>query len=156
MPTLKQLDCSIELGPSNIKLKEYSHRYTDGCVETFVAVPNTTLPFSIHLTSRGYIAPGLAVFVYMDGMYQTNRNRLGLKMPGDGVQAKDYEIDFRLKQKEEKTQSKRFIGRDWTFKELNTSTLTLEPIKSSELTCCSKRRSRAKCQPQLLQQRWHD
>ena len=32
-------------------------------METYIAVPEEPTPFSIRLTSKGYIAPGLAMFV---------------------------------------------------------------------------------------------
>lgn len=121
MPTLKQVTCSIDLGSSNIKLKEYGHRYRDGTVETFIAVPDSPMPFSVHVTSEGYIAPGLSAFVYIDGIYHTNRNRLDLQMPNPGVPKEAYEIDFRLRQKEEKTDGKTFVTRDWVFTALDTS-----------------------------------
>ncbi|KAK0985293.1 hypothetical protein LTS01_010326 [Friedmanniomyces endolithicus] len=122
MPTLKQINCSIELGSSNAKLKEYGARYSDGAVETFIAVPDTKMPFYIHLETKGYIAPGLAAFVFMDGQYQCNRNRLGLKLPVAGVDSSQYEIDFYMRQKEEKGADGRFVGREWTFAQLNTTT----------------------------------
>lgn len=120
MPTLKQIQCSIELGPSNTKLTEYGARYSDGHVESFIAVPDTDLPFTIHLTSQGYIAPGLAFFVYIDGEYQCNRNRTNLRLPETGVQPSEYETEFRLRQKEEKTSLGTFVARDWTFVKLDT------------------------------------
>ncbi|KAK0286181.1 hypothetical protein LTR35_004615 [Friedmanniomyces endolithicus] len=122
MPTLKQINCSIELGSSNAKLKEYGARYSDGAVETFIAVPDIKMPFYIHLETKGYIAPGLAAFVFMDGQYQCNRNRLGLKLPVDGGDPSQYEIDFYMRQKEEKGADGRFVGREWTFAQLNTTT----------------------------------
>ncbi|TKA70033.1 hypothetical protein B0A55_09078 [Friedmanniomyces simplex] len=122
MPTLKQINCSIELGSSNAKMKEYGARYSDGAVETFIAVPETKMPFYIHLQTKGYIAPGLAAFVFMDGQYQCNRNRLRLRLPEDGVDPSQYEIDFFMRQKEEKAADGRFVGREWTFTQLNTTT----------------------------------
>jgi hypothetical protein len=119
MPTLKQITCSLELGTNGPSLKEYGARYSDGLVETFVAVPDTKIPFSIRLKSKGYIAPGLAAFIFVDGQYHSNRNRIGLKMPGEGVGPRESEIDFTLRQKEEKTASGRFVGREWSFAELN-------------------------------------
>ncbi|KAI7540231.1 hypothetical protein KC331_g9288, partial [Hortaea werneckii] len=121
MPKLKQLVCSIELGQNRTPLQEYGARYSDGAVESFVAVPDTKIPFCIRLKSEGYIAPGLAAFVFMDGQYQCNRNKLQLRMPDDGVPESDYEIDFCLRQKEEKTASGTFVGRQWSFAELNTT-----------------------------------
>lgn len=116
MPTLKQLTCTIEVGHSNTKLKEYERIYRDGGVECFVAVPNQEIPFSIHLTTQGWIAPGLAMFVFIDGEYQSNRNKKCAGMPG----SKGDEVEFRVRQKEEKLPNGRFIGRDWVFTELKT------------------------------------
>jgi len=74
---------------------------------------------------------GLAVFVFIDGQYQCNRNKLGLVLPegepeqaivkkGERPEKRPYEVDFCLKQKEEKTVTGTFVGREWTFAELNT------------------------------------
>lgn len=120
MPKLKQVKCNIALGPGEVALKEYGARYSDGVVECFLPVPETNIPFSIHVQSEGYIAPGLAVFVFMDGNYQCNRNKLGLCMPDRGVARDQYEVDFCLRQKEEKTATGAFVGREWSFAELNT------------------------------------
>ncbi|KAK4545788.1 hypothetical protein LTR36_002742 [Oleoguttula mirabilis] len=122
MPKLKQLTCAVELGASRTKLKEYGARYSDGVVETFIAVPDTQVPFCVHVQSEGYIAPGLAVFVFMDGQYQCNRNKLRLAMPSDDVPPTQYEVDFCMRQKEEKTAGGTFVGRDWSFAQLDTST----------------------------------
>lgn len=119
MPTLKQISCSLELG-SNTRLKEYGHRYTDGGVEAFVAVPDTQIPFHIRVTSSGYIAPGLAAFVFMDGAYQCNRNRQRLAIPAPGLDPSKYEVDFQLRQKEEKTSEGLFVAREWSFAQLKT------------------------------------
>lgn len=129
MPTLKQVHCSIELGPSNTKLKEYGARSSDGHVESFIAVPETDVPFSIRLQSEGYIAPGIAFFVFMDGEYQCNRNRIGLKLPREKIQSSEYETDFRVRQKEEKTSVGTFVVRDWTFAKLNKGTFIFEDGK---------------------------
>jgi len=121
MPTLKQITCSLELGPRSTKLKEYGVRYSDGAVETFIAVPETKIPFYIHLETKGYIAPGLAAFVFIDGQYQCNRNKLRLQLPEDGMDLSQYEIEFYMRQKEEKAADGRFVGREWAFAELKTS-----------------------------------
>lgn len=126
MPELKQIEVSIELGTSNTKLKEYGARYSDGHVETFIAVPDTDMPFTLHITTRHYIAPGISFFVFMDGEYQCNRNKLGLKLPGDGVEPHEYETEFRLRQKEEKTSAGSFVARVWTFAKLNTGMAWLQ------------------------------
>jgi len=120
MPKLKQLNCSIEFGHTNVKLKEYGTSYSDGHVETFIAVPDEEVEFSIHLTSEGYVAPGIAFFVYIDGRYQCNRNRRGLVVPEKKTPPVHYEVDLRVRQKESKQPEGSFIGRGWTFHELNT------------------------------------
>lgn len=116
---MKQISCSIELGPSNVKLPEYGTIVRDGYVETFVAVPDANIPFTLHIKTTGYIAPGLAIFVYMDGDYQCNRNRTNLKFPAEGLPKKEYEAEFRLRQKEEKTGDGKFVAREWSFARLD-------------------------------------
>lgn len=119
MPALKQLTCSIELGTTNVALTEYGTEYGDGNVSTFVAVPSDDVPFSIHLQSSGYIAPGLAIFVFIDGQYQCNRNRRGMVIPDADTQPSHYEVDLRVRQKESKQPDGTFLGRAWTFNTLN-------------------------------------
>ena len=68
MPTLKQLTCNVEWASSGVPLPEYHTIYADGYVETFIPIPSTPTPFSVHLQSHGYIAPGLAMFVYASGV----------------------------------------------------------------------------------------
>ena len=67
MPTLKQLTCNVEWTSSGHPLPEYHTIYADGYVETFIPIPTTPTPFLVHLRSHGYIAPGLAMFVYASG-----------------------------------------------------------------------------------------
>lgn len=112
--------------------------YGDGYVQTFVAVPSFSTPFSVHLQSKGYIAreyrrihpkeylmdpdiplAGLAMFVYMDGEYQCNRNRQNLKIPNETTTPRQTEIDFRVRQKEEVQPDGTFAGSQWKFRELN-------------------------------------
>jgi hypothetical protein len=115
MPRLRQITCQVEWPETGLKFEEYGTVYGDGLVETFIAVPDKPQPFSIHLTSKGYIAEGLAMLVYMDGEYQCNRNRLHLKPPKK-AQARDRtDVDFRLRQKEKAIGGGTFIGRDWRF-----------------------------------------
>ena len=115
MPTLKHLTCHVEWSSSNIPLEEYNATYADGFVSTYIAIPSTPTPFSIHLTSHGYVAPGLAMFVYMDGVYQVNRNRRNLKIPGEGTKRSHTEVDFRVRQKEELLWDGSFEGKEWRF-----------------------------------------
>ncbi|KAF6236503.1 hypothetical protein HO173_005284 [Letharia columbiana] len=118
MPTLKQLTCNVEWAGSRLPLQEYHTIYADGYVETFIAVPSTPTPFSIHLRSHGYIAPGLAVFVYMDGVYQCNRNRRNLEIPNENTSRKKFEVDFIVRQKEELLWDGTFEGKQWGFEKV--------------------------------------
>ena len=131
MPTLKDLNCSIELGGSNEKLREYGASYADGVVEAFVAIPPTPKNFTVHLISTGYIAPGLAMFVYIDGVYQCNRNRQGLVIPDDVNSCNNACVDFRVRQKEERQADGKFMGREWNFEKLNVGSYPPNPKTST-------------------------
>ncbi|PGH13145.1 hypothetical protein AJ79_03852 [Helicocarpus griseus UAMH5409] len=117
MPTLKQLTCQIEWANSNVPFKEYDVKYKDGVVESYIAIPDSSAPFSISLKSTGYIAPGLAMFVFMDGIYQCNRNRDDLRPIYRSPEAsrKFRDISFRVRQKEERLPDGGWIGRPWRF-----------------------------------------
>ena len=117
MPSLKDLNCAIELSGGQQALREFGTIYGDGFVETFVPVPSKPQSFSIHLTSNKFIAPGVAIFVYVDGVYQCNRNRQDLKLrkPSDSRSL----VDFRVRQKEERQKDGSTIAREWAFDKLN-------------------------------------
>ena len=121
MPTLKQLSCSVEWSPSgpSIPLQEYGTTYFDGLVETWIAIPPISTPFSIRLKSDGYIAPGLSMFVYIDGEYQCNRGRNNLKIPTSSTQKLHTNVDFVVRQKEESLSDGNFLGRQWIFGNLD-------------------------------------
>ncbi|KAK2741061.1 hypothetical protein FQN57_005801 [Myotisia sp. PD_48] len=106
MPTLKQLSCHIEWANPSVPFKEYGITYGDGLVECFISIPAVSIPFSIHLQANGYIAPGLAMFVYMDGVYQCNRNRDNILLPSRSKKqkpaTKSSNISFRVRQREER------------------------------------------------------
>lgn len=119
MPVLRQIHCAIDVGPANIRLPEYRVTYHDRRVDAYIPVPATDQAFSIYVSTRGYIAPGLAAFVFIDGQYQCNRNQFGFQEPVDDADDSTCNVDFRLRQKEEQTQADKFIGREWTFQSLN-------------------------------------
>lgn len=123
MPSLKDLSCSIELGQSQQKLQEHGKEYGDGHVETFVAVPTEATPFAVRLTSSAYIAEGLAMYVFIDGIYQCNRNRQGLKNLRNSGKPLDSQtlVDFTVRQKEHKLKNGDIIAREWKFEKLNIS-----------------------------------
>lgn len=115
MPTLKQLTCSVEWRDSGEPLPEYQTTYTDGYVESFIAVPSDPMPFAVRLRSSGYVAPGLSMFVYIDGVYQCNRNRQNLRFPDGENSESKIKIDFRVRQKEESLKTGGFRGKLWKF-----------------------------------------
>ncbi|KAI5288110.1 hypothetical protein KEM54_005462 [Ascosphaera aggregata] len=120
MPSLKQLTCNIEWANVPLPFKECGTVYGDGVVESYVAIPDSPTPFAIRLQSHGYIAPGLAMFVFIDGVYQCNRNRDNLKQPDDpDSSAKESsEVTFRVRQKEEQLPDGSWIGKPWRFEPL--------------------------------------
>jgi len=119
MPTLNQVRVTIECGPNNIKLREHQVQYSDGFVSSYVAVPTQHKAFNIHVTSEGYIAPGLAIFVFIDGVAQCNRYRADLIIPERGSKKEETEVEFRLRQKEEKFADGKWLGRQWEFADLD-------------------------------------
>ncbi|KAL5121340.1 hypothetical protein ACEQ8H_000808 [Pleosporales sp. CAS-2024a] len=119
MPTLKDLKCTIELSEGQRALQEFGTTYHDGSVETYVPVPSKPQSFSIHLTSEKFIAPGIAMYVFVDGVYQCNRNRQDLKLR-KGSDSRSV-VDFRVRQKEEKQSDGSMIAREWKFERLDTS-----------------------------------
>jgi hypothetical protein len=118
MPAHGLLSCSIELGDTNLRLREYGTTYANKTAETFVAIPSQPTPFGIRFNTHGYIAPGLAIFVFIDGVYQTNRNKRGLKQPSiNDPTAANFQV--RLGQKEDLLRDGRVIARGWWFEKLN-------------------------------------
>lgn len=115
MPALKQITCQIQWANTNAPFHEYGTVYGDGVVETFIAVPSTPQPFSIHLASRGFIATGLAMIVFIDGTYQCNRNRINLMPARNGTPRTRTEVDFIVRQKEKPMGEGIYMGREWRF-----------------------------------------
>jgi hypothetical protein len=141
MPSLKDLTCSIELSNDQGPLQELGTVYGDAFVETFITVPKEQQKFMIHLSSSNFIAPGIAMYVFIDGVYQCNRNKQNLKLrkPPDRRSL----VDFKVRQKEEKQEDGSMIAREWTFEKLdhgNTSFMCRRGI----LTECSFSRRRAR------------
>ena len=119
MPTLRKLTCSIQWADTGTAFTEYGTCYGDGVVETFIVVPDKPQPFSIHITSKGFIYEGLAVIVFMDGHYQTNRNRVNLLPAKKGVPMERTELDLTIRQKEKPMGDGLYMGRAWRFDDHN-------------------------------------
>ncbi|KAF1932341.1 uncharacterized protein M421DRAFT_289725 [Didymella exigua CBS 183.55] len=117
MPLLKDLSCSIELSDDQEVLQELGTVYGDAFVETFVPVPKKQQTFTVHLSGRNFIAPGIAMYVFIDGVYQCNRNRQNMKLrrPLDRRSL----VDFKVRQKEERQKDGSMIAREWTFEKLD-------------------------------------
>ncbi|KAL8939056.1 MAG: hypothetical protein Q9216_003563 [Gyalolechia sp. 2 TL-2023] len=117
MPSLKQLTCNIEwtASGSSLPLQEYGTTYSDGIVETYIVVPEVPTPFAIRLKSDGYIAPGLSMFVYIDGEYQCNRGRNNLKIPDSTTHERETNVNFVVRQKEKPIRGGGFFGCQWIF-----------------------------------------
>ena len=58
------------------------------------------------------------MFVYIDGVYQCNRNRHNLKIPAVATSRRQTEVSFRVRQKEERRWDGTFEGKQWTFEKV--------------------------------------
>ncbi|KAJ4342778.1 hypothetical protein N0V95_006872 [Ascochyta clinopodiicola] len=116
MPSLKDLSCSIELSGDQQPLQEFGTVYGDALVETFISIPKKQQAFTIHLSSQNFIAQGIAMYVFIDGIYQCNRNKQNLKprQPPDRRSL----VDFRARQKEERQEDGSMIAQEWTLDQL--------------------------------------
>lgn len=125
MPLLRDLNCSIELSDEQEPLQELGTVYKDSLVETYVPVPRKQQTFTVHLSSRNFIAPGIAMYVFIDGIYQCNRNRQNMKLrrPPDHRSL----VDFKVRQKEERQKDGSMIAREWTFEKLGQSKCEYKP-----------------------------
>lgn len=118
MPTLNNLDCTILLPPTSTPLPEYRRRYLDSSVSAYIPVPVPALPaaqpFAIRLRADNWVAPGLAAFVFIDGIYHANRSKRAPLLGSEGGSA----VEILLRQKEEKVagaEQGMFVGREWRF-----------------------------------------
>ena len=138
MPFLGDLKCSIELSDYQEPLQELGTVYGDGFVETFVPVPRKQQTFTVHLSSRNFIAPGIAMYVFIDGIYQCNRNRQNIKLrrPPDRHSL----FDFKVGQKEERQKDGSMIAREWTFEKLDHSKCERHSIVLTIITYSSHSR----------------
>ncbi|KAF1997499.1 hypothetical protein P154DRAFT_281518 [Amniculicola lignicola CBS 123094] len=135
MPSLKGLHCRLEC-PNKQFLQEVGTTYGDGAVECFTPIPLEPKEFCVRLLSTEYIAPGLAMFVYIDGELQCNRNRLGLKDPGAPLKGPDMDvmINFIVRGHEVKQKDGTMIKRNWSFAALNIGNHVRFPAHRALLT----------------------
>ena len=123
MPALRDLKCWIET-PILPRLREYATTYGDNAVETFVAIPEGLGPFSIKLQNSKFVWTGLAVVVFIDGVRQTSRVKMGMV---DDKDSGKWQKTFTLRKKEEvlSMEEGRCLSRGWTFEKLNFGTQIL-------------------------------
>lgn len=120
MPALGQLACYVQ-GPCTWPLMEYGTVYGDRKVATYVCIPKKPTPFTIRFMTTGYIAPGLSVWVYVDGVRQCNRNWLDFYPSGryQTHRPESNEIATTLQQGEKGLQDGTFLARSWYFGKVN-------------------------------------
>ncbi|KAM0718506.1 hypothetical protein Q7P37_005576 [Cladosporium fusiforme] len=140
MPTLGHLSCNILLPPTDTPLPTYKHKYLDSSVSAYVPVPNIPIlhaapSFNIQLRSNAWIAPGLAAFVYIDGVYHCNRSKRAPDIGTPGGSG----VEIRLRQREDKMAGPRgqssgdFVGREWRWVELGVEKPSEDSKMSKEL-----------------------
>ncbi|KIX93486.1 uncharacterized protein Z520_10906 [Fonsecaea multimorphosa CBS 102226] len=119
MPTLKDLVCHVQWADTGSPFPEYETQYGDGIVETYIAIPSHPQVFTIRLTSRKFISPGLSMVVFIDGNYQCNRNRVNLQPSEKEAPDMRTTIDFLVRQKEKPLGDGMYLGREWRFDDCN-------------------------------------
>ncbi|GAM84193.1 hypothetical protein ANO11243_021860 [Dothideomycetidae sp. 11243] len=123
MPDLNCMRCTIEIGPNHEAVQELGVSYSNQRVQCYVGVPNTDVAFCIRFETSSYISPGLAVFVFIDGQYQANRNFTRPPLQLVSSSTVNHKIDECIRQKEEfRTKSDLMIGRAWHFSKIKTFT----------------------------------
>lgn len=113
MVKLNSLKCTLEVGQPPSPLSEHGTVYGDGVVETYIALPTSPGTFSIRLTAFNPLVLGLAMFVFVDGVFHCNRNYVSLT--NDIID----KVEFRVRQKEERYEINRSISREWSFEAVN-------------------------------------
>lgn len=131
MPTLRELTCSVELFGDQTALREFGTTYNDSLVETFVSVPSKPQSFSIHVISDTISAPGIAIFVFIDGVYQCNRNKPCVRRRRDILSEGKHCVDLRVRQKEETLSNGEMVARMWAFEKLDSEAADIAPTRCS-------------------------
>jgi hypothetical protein len=126
MPKLKNLSCQVQWAKTGVPFTEHALVYGDGVAECYITVPKHPQPFRIQLKSTAFIHEGLAAFVYIDGKYQSNRNRVNLLAPKKGRPSDRTEINFILRQKEQPLGDELYLGREWRFDDHNIGNFLLK------------------------------
>ncbi|KAI9888252.1 MAG: hypothetical protein M1814_000801 [Vezdaea aestivalis] len=72
MVKVQNIDCSIADRASKQCLGEYGVSSNDRSTQAYIAMPASKTGLTVHVRSEEFKAWGLAVFVFIDGRYQTN------------------------------------------------------------------------------------
>jgi len=89
------------------------------------------MTFSVKCKTTGFIGQGIAAFVFLDGVYQANRNQLGVHSVN---QRDSTSVEFIFRQKEEWDRREgTIIGREWKFSDLDTGTSILMLISVEDI-----------------------
>lgn len=113
------MGCYIEAGLNQQRRAEFATTYGDRTVGCYICAPPDDLAFCVHFTADTSLGPGLAIFVFIDGQYQANRNVTGLG--NTATAAPSSKMDLRIRQKEETASNGSFMtGREWRFSTLPT------------------------------------
>lgn len=125
MPKLNGFESYIKLAGSGLRLKEYDTFWASNVVECFVAIPNQRAAFAIYLSCNAYFSPGIAAYIFIDGVYQCNRMRRLLPpvTKPDGT-VENSQVDLTFKAKEHYLDGQRQISHPWSFEKLNIGVLT--------------------------------
>lgn len=124
----------VENATTATPFPEHGTQYHDGVVEAFLEVPGRTTDFAIRLQLDEHVAPGLQVFVFIDGVYQCNRIVRGLLPPDDPSAAVNYQVDVKMRQMETEIDHGLFLGNRWSVGRLRSgkfeSMLLLDSVDS--------------------------
>ncbi|PVH98128.1 hypothetical protein DM02DRAFT_630500 [Periconia macrospinosa] len=100
MPSLRNLHCSITLPEFDMVLPEGKTTCDEPIVRTHITVPPARpLPFEVRLTSSKYIAPGLSMYVFINGEYQCKLEKTGMELLRGALCETQSLVDFRVRQR---------------------------------------------------------
>src|ERR1700710_367066 len=134
MPTLGDLTCRVErTDPDHTPLEEHATTYGDKLVESVLKVPLEPTPFTISLVKHSYVFEGLSMFVFIDGIYQCNRNRCDMRYSDESFRSSESchrggVVDFRVRQKEEYLRTGECVGKAWTLMPFDASRFQMDVI----------------------------
>ena len=122
MVKLNSLTCTIDSSPPDLPLQEFNPTYGDGFVSTYVLLPPSPGSLSVHLKSLEPVSTGLAVVVFIDGVFQCARHEVSL------TGAPLLDVEFRIRQREDRLAGNQFVAREWRFEKISTGETAGRPL----------------------------